>query len=155
MALSRINRAARIWPILKHSTDPRARSYLIHRFFPLGGDPAELIGRFEIETDMTIRRALLLSLGEFDEQTLPLETRSKLIPKLREIYRTDADPGLHAASQWLLRNWKDDAWLKQTMGEWVEDQEQRQSRFENIQSSLTGSEHEKSRLGTSTARGRH
>ena len=27
------------WLLLKHSPDPRARSYLIHRFTPLGVDP--------------------------------------------------------------------------------------------------------------------
>ncbi|MDB5348467.1 MAG: stkP 5 [Schlesneria sp.] len=143
VALLRINRSTKVWPILKHTSDPRARSYLIHRLFPLGTDPQELIARLEIESDITIRRALYLSLGEFDEQMLPLETRQKLIPKLREIYRTDADPGLHAALEWLLRKWKDEAWLKQTVDEIVLTKEQRQSRFENIRSSLTATEPKK------------
>ena len=144
VALVRINRSAKVWPLLKHSDDPRVRSYLIHRFFPLGGDPKELIGRWQIEPDMTIRRALILSLGEFDEQTLTLETRVKLIPKLRDIFRADADSGLHAAAEWLLRQWKDEAWLKETIDEWVRNQEQRELRFENIRDSLTGSEQKKS-----------
>ncbi|HEY4259112.1 MAG TPA: formylglycine-generating enzyme family protein, partial [Schlesneria sp.] len=138
VALLRINRSTKVWPILKHSSDPRARSYLIHRLFPLGVDPQELIARLEIEPDITIRRALYLSLGEFDEQTLPMATRQRLIPKLREIYRADADPGLHAAAEWLLRKWKDEAWLKQTVAEIVLDKDQRRSQFENIRSSLTG-----------------
>jgi serine/threonine protein kinase/formylglycine-generating enzyme required for sulfatase activity len=143
-ALLRINRPTTVWPILKHSSDPRARSYLIHRLFPLGVDPQELTTQLESESDITIRRALYLSLGEFDEQTLPLATRQQLIPKLREIYRTDADPGLHAASEWLLRRWNDDVWLKQTMAEWLLDKEQLKSRFENICSSSTDAESKKS-----------
>ena len=143
VALLKINLPSKVWSILKHSSDPRARSYLIHRFFPLGVDPQELIARLEIEPDITIRRALYLSLGEFDEQSLPTEARLKLIPKLREIYRTDADPGLHAASEWLLRRWNDDGWLKQTIEVWRLDKAHRQSRFEGICRSLTGSEQKK------------
>ena len=29
------------------------------------------------------------------------------------MYRTEEDPGLHAAAEWLLRTWKQEAWLKQ------------------------------------------
>jgi formylglycine-generating enzyme required for sulfatase activity len=144
VVLLRMNRSEKVWPILKHSTDPRVRSYLIHRFFPLGGDPQELIRRLDVESDITIRRALILSLGEFDEQTLPPDSRSRVIPKLREIYRTDADSGLHAAAEWLLRQWKDEAWLKQAIDEWVRDKELRESRFQKIQSSLTASEQKSS-----------
>ena len=51
---------------------------------------------------------------------------------LQEIYRTADDPGLHAASEWLLRNWKHDAWLKQTDDEWANDEKQREKRLEEI-----------------------
>jgi formylglycine-generating enzyme required for sulfatase activity len=144
VSLFRMNRSEKVWPILNHSSDPRARSYLIHRFFPLGCDPNELIRRLEIEFDITIRRALILSLGEFDEDSLPLETRLRLIPKLREIYRSDADSGLHAAAEWLLRKWKDETWLKQVIAKWAGDKELRESRFEKIQSSLSSSQENRS-----------
>jgi hypothetical protein len=56
-----------------------------------------------------------------------------LLPKLQAIYRTDADPGLHAAVEWLLRQWKQDGWLKQMKEEWVKDKKLRAKRFESIQ----------------------
>ena len=44
-----------------------------------------------------------------------------LLPKLQDIYRIDADPGLHAAAEWLLRTWKQEAWLNQVNEEWAKD----------------------------------
>ena len=38
VALLRMNQPAKVWPLLKHSPDPRVRSYLIHRLSPLGAD---------------------------------------------------------------------------------------------------------------------
>ena len=59
-----------------------------------------------------------------------------MLPKLQEMYRTDADPGLHAAAEWLLRTWKQEAWLKQVNEEWAKDKEQREKRLEGIQQLL-------------------
>ena len=63
---------------------------------------------------------------------------------MRDIFRADADSGLHAAAEWLLRQWKDETWLKQTMDELAGDKEQRELRFENIRRSLTGSDQQTS-----------
>lgn len=49
--------------------------------------------------DPTIRRELVLSLGEFGDKDFTPEERMALLPGLQEIYRTEADPGLHAASE--------------------------------------------------------
>ena len=38
VALLRMNQPEKVWPLLKHSPDPRVRSYLIHRLGPLGAD---------------------------------------------------------------------------------------------------------------------
>jgi serine/threonine protein kinase/formylglycine-generating enzyme required for sulfatase activity len=133
VALLRMNQPEKVWPLLKHSSDPRARSYLIHRFGRLGADAGEIIKRLDEEQDVTIRRALLLSLGEFDEKALPPAARQTLVPKLQDIYRADADPGLHAAVEWLLKTWQQEAWLKQIEGEWAKDKEQRERRLQSIQ----------------------
>ena len=117
-----MNQPAKVWPLLKHSPDPRVRSYLIHRLSPLGADAEAIVKRLDEEPDVTIRRALLLSLGEFDEKQLPAAERTRLLPKLQEIYRTASDPGLHAAAEWLLRTWKQEAWLKQMNEEWAKDE---------------------------------
>ena len=129
----------KVWPLLKHSPDPRLRSYLIHRLSPMGADAEALIKRLHEEPDITIRRALLLSLGEFNEKELPPASRTSLLPKLQTIYRTDADPGLHAAAEWLLRTWKQEAWLNQVNEEWAKDKEQQAKRLEGIQQQLKAS----------------
>jgi len=126
VALLKMNQPAKVWPLLKHSPDPRARSYLIHRLSPMGADAKAIVKHLDEEPDVTIRRALLLSLGEFGEKDLPPEDRKGLLPKLQEMYRTATDPGLHAASEWLLRTWKQEAWLKQVNEAWAKDQEQRE-----------------------------
>jgi len=101
--LLRMDAAENVWPLLKHSPDPRVRSYIIHWLSPRGGTAAAIITRYEQETDVTIKRALLLCLGEFD---IAESEKQPLIEKLLEVYRSDSDAGLHAAAEWLLRQWK-------------------------------------------------
>ena len=78
VALLRMNQPARVWPLLKHNCDPRVRSYLIHRLSPLGADAGVIRKHLDEEADVTIRRALLLSLGEFDEKAFSVEARLAL-----------------------------------------------------------------------------
>jgi eukaryotic-like serine/threonine-protein kinase len=82
------------------------RSYLIHRLGQLGSDAGAIVKQLDMESDVTIRRALVLSLGEYGETDFAPDARNALLPKMREIYHTASDPGLHAASEWLLRRWK-------------------------------------------------
>jgi serine/threonine protein kinase/formylglycine-generating enzyme required for sulfatase activity len=136
VALLRLGQAERVWPLLKHNPDPRVRSYVIHRFGPLGADAGTIIKRLQEEPDVSIRRALILSLGEFGEQKLPSGARQSLLPRLQAIYRTEPDPGVHAAAEWLVRRWKKEAWLRQANEEWAKDSEQRRRRLESIQQLL-------------------
>jgi formylglycine-generating enzyme required for sulfatase activity/tRNA A-37 threonylcarbamoyl transferase component Bud32 len=108
-ALLRVSKADKVWPLLAHSTDPSPRSWLIHRVAPRGVDPQVLITRLDEEPDVSVRRALLLCLGEYDDQTLDAGTRGSLVPKLLDLYRDDPDPGLHGAAEWLLRRWDQQA----------------------------------------------
>jgi serine/threonine protein kinase/formylglycine-generating enzyme required for sulfatase activity len=137
VALLRMQRPEKVWPLLKHRPDPRIRSYVIHRLAPLSADASAILQRLDAETDMTIRRALLLSLGEYGENELSLEARKAVLPKLQDLYRTAADPGLHAATEWLLGQWKQQSWLKQVNEEWAKDKEPRQQRLHGIQQLLT------------------
>ncbi len=41
--LLRMDAAEQVWPLLKHSPDPRVRSYIIHWLSPRGGDPKTII----------------------------------------------------------------------------------------------------------------
>jgi formylglycine-generating enzyme required for sulfatase activity len=132
VALLRMNQPEKVWPLLKHGPDPRVRSYLIHRLSPLGADAGAILKRFEEEPDITIRRALLLGLSEYGEKDLSLATRQTLLPKLQDVYRTNADAGLHASAEWLLRQWKEVAWLKQVNEEWANNKELREKRLDSI-----------------------
>jgi formylglycine-generating enzyme required for sulfatase activity/tetratricopeptide (TPR) repeat protein len=136
VALLRMDQPEKVWPLLKHSYDPRGRSYLIHALSPLGADAKTLVEQLNRESDVTIRRALLLSLGEFGDKVTPDE-RKALLPKLQEMYRTEPDAGLHAASEWLLRQWKEDAWLKGTNQAWAEDKQQQLQRLEETMLELS------------------
>jgi hypothetical protein len=105
IALLRLGTPERVWPVLKQSSDLRVRSYVIHWFSPLGGQPQTIVQRFDVEPDVTIRRALLLTLGQFRDAQLPSAERQPLIEKLLALYETEPDAGLHGAAEWLLRKW--------------------------------------------------
>jgi serine/threonine protein kinase/formylglycine-generating enzyme required for sulfatase activity len=135
VALLRMKQEEQVWPLLarsQESDDPRVRSYLIDRFGPFGAEAAAIIKRLEEEQDITVRRALVLSLGEFDAEQLPPHSRHALLPKLRAIYCADADAGLHGAAEWLLRQWDDAAWLKEVNIEWAKGKEAQEKRLEDI-----------------------
>jgi serine/threonine protein kinase/formylglycine-generating enzyme required for sulfatase activity len=132
VALLKMNQPAKVWPLLKHSPDPRVRSYLIHRFSPLGADPQAVLKQLDGEKEVSIRRALLLSLGQFDPDRLSVGEQEALIPKVLQLYRDDSDPGLHGAAEWLLRQWRQDKRLKELNEQWAEDQNGREARLEKL-----------------------
>jgi formylglycine-generating enzyme required for sulfatase activity len=132
VALLKINQPVKVWPLFKHSDDPRVRSHLIHRLSPLGADAQAIIRRLDQEPEISIRRALLLSLGQYGEKDFTLEDRKALLPKLREMYQKESDPGLHAAAEWVSRTWKEEGWLKQVNEKWAKDGERREKKIAEI-----------------------
>ena len=96
-----------VWELLRQQTEqPDVRTYLIDRLGPLGADPRKLISRLRTENDVSVRRALLLSLGEFRDSQLrevPADEHNRLISMMQDWYRNDPDPGIHAALGWLSR----------------------------------------------------
>ena len=104
IALLRLGRADAVWLLLRHTPDPSVRTELIHQLGRSGVDPDVILRRLDVEQDVSARRALILSLGHFTEEQLPLNTRRPLVAKLLEWYRHDPDPGVHAAIDWLLRH---------------------------------------------------
>ena len=97
-ALVVMGRGEKVWPLLKHSLDPTLRTFLIDRLAPGGVEAKDLITRFEHEPDISSKRAILLSLGEFGLDRLPQVERQNLIPRLVQLYRDDLDPGIHGAA---------------------------------------------------------
>lgn len=134
VALLRLNRPDEVWNRLKFApdvnSDPRVRSYLIHGLSELGVDATTVLAQLTIETDISARRALILSLGEF--HGLSRDTIAKLLPLLQEVYLHDPDPGLHAAAEWLLRSWQNESWLRQINQQWADDWQDQTKIMERI-----------------------
>jgi serine/threonine protein kinase/formylglycine-generating enzyme required for sulfatase activity len=105
VALLVMGRTENVWRLLQHQADPTLRSYLIDRLGPAGVDPKVLTARLDQETEVSARRAILLSLGEFGPDRLSQDQRLNLLPRLLELYRDDPDPGIYGATEWLLRKW--------------------------------------------------
>ena len=124
--LLRLGQADAVWPLLQHKPDPGLRSYLIHRLASLGAAPHDLMRRLPEEPDLSAKRALLLALGEFTTEQLPQTDRDALLPALRQLYQEDPDPGLHAAVEWLLRQWNKADWLQQVNKEWAQEKGKRE-----------------------------
>lgn len=106
VALLLMGQDAKVWPLLRHSPDPTLRSFLIDRIAPSGVETKVLLDRFEQEPDVSLRRAILLSLGNFGMDRWSAGERRSFQTRLVQLYRDDPDPGLHGAAEWLLRQWQ-------------------------------------------------
>ena len=106
-ALATAGRWNRVWPLLRQSSDLTLRTYLIERLGHGGADPQTLIDRLKSdrEPDVSVRRALVLALGEIEEDRLSLVDRKRFSYWLRERVQKDADAGLSSACSWLLQEW--------------------------------------------------
>jgi len=103
IALLKLGQDGQVWSLLRHSTDDSRRTYIIHGLARLSVNAPVVIRRLETQTDLSARRALSLSLGEYTGEQLPESLRRPLIAKLLRWYRDDPDPGIHGAIDWLLR----------------------------------------------------
>ena len=128
VALLRLGIRDKIWPLLKASPDPRVRSYIIHWLSPREGDPQAILQQLGIEPDVTIRRALVLTLGQFNETQFPAAQRQPLIEKLLAVYQNEPDAGLHGASEWLLRKWGQQKRLERVVEKLKSDERQLRAR---------------------------
>jgi formylglycine-generating enzyme required for sulfatase activity len=106
-ALVRLGADEAAWRVLQHTPTPDARSYLVRDLAPRGVEAQALVRRLDEEKDASARRALILALGEYTAEQLPVEARAVLVPKLLNWYRHDPDAGIHGAIDWLLRHGKE------------------------------------------------
>jgi formylglycine-generating enzyme required for sulfatase activity len=136
VALLKLGRGEKLWPLLKHSPDPGLRSYLIHRLNSLDADARTVLGRLSEEKEVSSRRALFMTLGEFGRDKLPDREREALMPDLLLVYRDNHDPGMHAAVAWLLRQWGQGNRIKEIDQSWAQDLRYRTQWFEQIRREL-------------------
>ena len=105
VALLRLQKTDEVLPKLQHSKDPSLRSSLIDAVASYERDADFVWQQLLQEEDMSIRRALVLCLGQYSPErlkSLPKDARSLL----NQWYREDKDRGLHSAAEWLLRRLK-------------------------------------------------
>ena len=127
VALVRMDKAEEVWPLLRHSADPRLRSYLVNRLSALGADPRVFASELDripptakptpaqgqqfmdavlFHPETSQRRALILAMGTYGTEGLSPGEREPLASKLLDLYRNDPDSGIHGAAEWTLRQWK-------------------------------------------------
>ncbi len=147
VALLRLGYPDKVWQLLKYNPeyhpendpdaqDPRVRSYLIHRFSPLGADLRLIEKQLDEDLDLSIKRALLLSLGEFNQQQFSAEELETLFAKLKLQYETNADPGMREAARWLLRKWGQEKWLEDVDAKWTPESKVRSDKLREIKKVL-------------------
>jgi len=138
VALLRMGRAEEIIPLLRHSADPRLRSFIVNWLNPLGADPKLIVAELArldspttrhappatqkmdailFDPESSIRRSLILALGTYRTEELSPGEREPLVDKLLEHYRNDSDAGIHGAAAWTLRQWKQQEKLKELEAE--------------------------------------
>jgi len=94
-----------VWSLLKFSPDPSLRSFIIHHLRKLETNHDTLAARLEMETEVSIRRALIQSLGGLDSARIPPAERRRIAERLQSLYVHDPDPGIHSSASWTLRKW--------------------------------------------------
>ncbi|MGO9597513.1 MAG: SUMF1/EgtB/PvdO family nonheme iron enzyme [Isosphaeraceae bacterium] len=137
VALLRMGRAEEFLPLLRHSADPRLRSFIVNWLNPLGADPKRIAAELDridpsakptpaqgqqlmdailFHPETSQRRALILALGTYGTEGLSSGEREPLTNKLLDLYRNDPDSGIHGAAEWTLRQWQQQAKLEATGG---------------------------------------
>ncbi|MBV8316621.1 MAG: hypothetical protein JOZ53_16920 [Planctomycetaceae bacterium] len=134
VALARLGYADAVWPKLEHHPDPQLRSYILNWLKPLGADPKMIAAELDrikpvakptpaegqqpmeailFNSENSKRRALILALGRYGTERLFPEERDSLINTLLDLFEADHDAGIHGATEWTLRQWKQEGGLKQ------------------------------------------
>jgi eukaryotic-like serine/threonine-protein kinase len=133
VALVRLGRAHEVWTLLRHSAEPRLKSFMINRFNPLGAVPKPIAAELDrldalasrknaqdtrtmnanlFDPGTSIRRALILALGTYGADARFTAEFEPMIARLLDLYKNDTDAGIHGAAEWTLRQWKEHAKLK-------------------------------------------
>lgn len=105
-ALLMAGRPGPAWKALEHSpgNDLRTNVFLNLARWKV---PAEtLVGQLEVEPDVSRRRVLILALGDYHTDALPPAVLDLALGRLKYLFATDVDAGVHSAARWTLaRRW--------------------------------------------------
>lgn len=103
--LVHLGKGSSVWPLLRHSSDPTIRSFIIQKLGKLRADPNVIASRLVTESDDSIRRALIQCLGGLDPMMIRDSDRERIVSQLKEMYVHDLDAGIHSSASWTLRRW--------------------------------------------------
>jgi serine/threonine protein kinase/formylglycine-generating enzyme required for sulfatase activity len=106
-----------LWPALEHRRDPRLRTFLVHHFYAVPESADAWRRALETARDPGARQALILLLGGSAGAAAPAEPASGLVAALLDIFRHDADAGVHGAAEWALRRLGQEAALEPIIAE--------------------------------------
>ena len=109
--LHRMGAADLTWSLLNGSDRQNVRSYLINRIPKLSTDFEAILARFSRESQVSVRRALLMTLGNFDWDKVSESLRIQSVAMAKDAFQHDPDVGVHSASRWLLLRWGQNDWL--------------------------------------------
>ncbi len=93
--------------VLRASAEPHVRTLFIHWALPYGVHPRALFAELARESDDSVRSALVLALGELASRDFTSQQWEDYRDRVAELYQQASDPGLHSATEWLLRKWLD------------------------------------------------
>ena len=83
----------------------RARSEFVHLISEFETNPENIVGKIlSADDDVTRKRALILSLGGFPLNGVPIALRGQLAAALVERFRSSSDSGIHSAIDWVVRH---------------------------------------------------
>ena len=94
-----------VWTLLELTAEPSLRSFVIHHLGALGTNHNTLAARLKVESEVSVRRALIQSLGGLNAATFPASDRNRITEQLKSLYTTDPDSGIHSSALWTLRQW--------------------------------------------------
>jgi formylglycine-generating enzyme required for sulfatase activity/predicted Ser/Thr protein kinase len=115
LALLGLERGEPVWPLLDAAPNEHLRTSLVHSIAPAGIDWQQIAARLQREQEPGIIAALCLTLGEYAEGDLLPGDRERLVPGLVELFRTHPHAGVHAAAEWVLRRWEQEAELDEAL----------------------------------------
>jgi eukaryotic-like serine/threonine-protein kinase len=93
------------WSTLRLAPDPGLRVELSDWLVRSQVDAEVLVNRLDSESDVSVRRQLIQTLGALDHLQLPTPVCASLTGRLAAMYRDDPDPGVHSSLTDLLRRW--------------------------------------------------
>ena len=106
IALAALGQPELLWPLLRHRSDPRVRSFLVDRLAADTLNPRTLLDRLLLpEIDPIERQALLLAWAEMRHPAVAAPVISAVIARARALYLDDPHPAVHSAAELLLRRW--------------------------------------------------